>query len=178
MTNNLTTGWLDGNYNITALLETSAVENPEQWFSVFNQGFGGWAIITILAIIGVVASVLLAFFITRSITKPVDRVIQGLTGGAEQVASASEQLSSSSQQLSAGASEQASSLEEISSSLEEMASMTKQNTENTHQANLLAGEADSASKHSTEAGHRGAGIATEQPQAAELGTGPGRRGPI
>lgn len=105
----------------------------------------------ILAFIGVISSILLAYFITRSITVPVKRVIDGLTSGSEQVASASQQLSSSSQQLSEGASEQASSLEEISSSLEEMASMTKQNAENSRQANSLAQEADTASNSSTEA---------------------------
>jgi len=79
----------------------------------------------------------MAFFVTLSITKSINRVAEGLTDGADQVASASAQVSSSSQSLAEGASEQASGLEETSSSIEEMASMTKQNADNANQANAL-----------------------------------------
>jgi len=102
-------------------------------------------------IMALLIGVALALFITRSITGPINRVIDGLATGGEQVASASEQLSSSSQQMSQGASEQASSLEEVSSSLEEMASMTKQNSENTRQVNSMAGDAKDAANQGTEA---------------------------
>ena len=98
-----------------------------------------------LAAAAVIGS-LLALFITRSITGPVRRVIEGLRLGAEQTASAGGQVAQASQQMASGASEQASSLEEVSSSLEEMASMTKQNAENAHQANTMAGEAKSAAE--------------------------------
>ncbi len=81
--------------------------------------------------------VLIALFISRTITKPVLKVIAGLLGGAEQVASASSEVSSSCQSLAEGASEQAASIEETSSSLEEMASMTKRNADNSNQANRL-----------------------------------------
>ncbi len=84
-----------------------------------------------------VLGILVAFFITRGITRTVSTVVNGLSESAEQVASASVQVSSSSQQLAEGASEQAASIEETSSSLEEMASMTKQNAENSNQANQL-----------------------------------------
>jgi methyl-accepting chemotaxis protein len=96
-------------------------------------------IISILAIIG---GILGAFFITRSIVRPISRTIEGMDKGAEQVASASGQVSSSSQSLAEGASEQAASIEETSSSLEEMSSMTKQNAENAHQADSLMKEAN------------------------------------
>ncbi|MFO7910775.1 MAG: methyl-accepting chemotaxis protein, partial [Desulfotignum sp.] len=76
-----------------------------------------------------VVGILAAFFITRSITKPVNRIIAGLNEGSDQVASASGQVSSASQSLAEGASEQAASIEETSSSMEEMASMTKNNAE-------------------------------------------------
>lgn len=65
-------------------------------------------------------------------------IINGLDSGSEQVSAASVQLSSSSQSLSEGASEQASNIEEISSSLEEMSSMTRQNADNTNQADIHA----------------------------------------
>lgn len=85
---------------------------------------------------------LISFFITRSITGPLNRVIAGLTEGANQVSSAAGQVSSSSQSLAEGTSEQAASLEETSSSLEEMSSMTKQNADNTNQAKAMMSEAN------------------------------------
>ena len=96
------------------------------------------------AISGVVIFILAIVFgvlLTRSITKPLDRVITGLSGGARQVTSASGQVASASQQLAQGASEQASSLEETSASLEEMASMTNQNADNANMANVVAKQA-------------------------------------
>jgi len=97
-------------------------------------------------IIGLVAAlvigVLAAFFITKSITGPVNRIITGLNEGSGQVASASGQVSSSSQAMAEGASQQAASIEESSSSMEEMASMTKKNAENAGTADGLMKEAN------------------------------------
>jgi len=102
---------------------------------------------TIIAISMTLAGVLIAaglgIFLTLMITRPVNRIVVGLTEGAEQVASASSQVSASSQNLAEGASEQASSLEETSSSLEEMASMAKQNAGNAGQAKAMMHEAQS-----------------------------------
>jgi len=84
----------------------------------------------------------LSLIVIRSITKPINRIIEGLNQGADQVASGSGQVSSSSQQLAEGSSEQAASIEETSSSLEEMSSMTKQNADNAGQADNLMKEAN------------------------------------
>ena len=100
-------------------------------------------IITAL-ILGVVVAILSAFFITRSITGPINRIIAGLNEGADQVNDAAAQVSSASQQLAEGASEQASSLEETSSALEQMAAMTRTNAGNAKEANELAGQARQA----------------------------------
>ena len=81
-----------------------------------------------------------SYFIARSVSKPINRIIAGISDGAEQVTSASAQLSSSSQQLAQGSSEQAASLEETSSSIEELASMTKQNADHARQAKAMMGE--------------------------------------
>jgi len=81
-------------------------------------------------------------FFARSISKPVNAVIEGLNEGADQVASASGQVSSAGQSLAEGASEQAASIEETSSSLEEMSSMTQQNADNANQADTLMQEAN------------------------------------
>ncbi|MCP4709796.1 MAG: methyl-accepting chemotaxis protein [Planctomycetes bacterium] len=105
----------------------------------------------IVSVIAIVAIVTLAVFITRSITKPINRIIAGLTEGAEQVASASGQVSSASQSLAEGSTEQAAGLEETSSSLEEMSSMTKQNADNAVQANGLAGEARTSAEKGNDA---------------------------
>jgi methyl-accepting chemotaxis protein len=94
--------------------------------------------------IGVVLAIFLGVFLSLGITRPVNRIIAGLTEGAEQVSSASGQVSAASQSLAEGATEQAAGLEETSSSLEEMSSMTKQNADNAQQANVLAADAKKA----------------------------------
>ena len=100
------------------------------------------AVITMIIglIIAFVVAIMVAFFIIRSITGPINRVVVNLSQASDQVASASGQVSSSSQQLAEGASEQAASIEETSSSLEEMSSMTKQNSDNANQADNLMKE--------------------------------------
>jgi len=99
-------------------------------------------LVLIIAIIGISAITTIAILITRSITKPINVVIDGLHAGAEQVTAASGQVSSASQSLAEGSSEQAAAIEETSSSLEEMASMTKQNAENANQADNLMKDAN------------------------------------
>jgi methyl-accepting chemotaxis protein len=93
-------------------------------------------------IMAFILGVILSFFLIRSIVKPVNRIIEGLSEGAEQVTSAFGQISSSSQSLAEGASEQAASIEETSSSMEEMSSMTKKNAESAGQADNLMKEAN------------------------------------
>ena len=92
---------------------------------------------SVITVAAFIIGILLSFFVIRSITRPIHRIIAGLNEGAEQVSSASGQVSSASQQLAEGSSEQAASLEETSSSLEEMSTMTKQNAENANQADTL-----------------------------------------
>ena len=96
----------------------------------------------IIAIIGILAIIAVALLITRSITKPINRIITGLNEGSDQVASASGEVSGSSQSLAEGSSEQAASIEETSASLEEMSSMTKQNADNSGQADSLMKDAN------------------------------------
>jgi methyl-accepting chemotaxis protein len=94
--------------------------------------------------VGVLSGILLAFFTTRSITKPINRMIMNLTEGATQVTEASGQVSTAAQSLAEGASEQASSLEETSSALEQMAAMTRTNAENARKALESAEQARTA----------------------------------
>ncbi|MFO7883246.1 MAG: methyl-accepting chemotaxis protein [Desulfobacteraceae bacterium] len=97
-------------------------------------------VVGVIAVISLAGIIIVALLITRSITRPVNLIIDGLNSGADQVAAASGQVSASSQTLAEGASEQASSLEETSSSLEEMASMTKQNAQNATQGDTMMKE--------------------------------------
>jgi len=94
----------------------------------------------IAAVCGTVLAIFLGFYLAMSITRPINRVVEGLSEASDQVSAASSQVSGASQQLAEGASEQAAAIEETSSSLEEMASMTKQNAGNANQADQLMDE--------------------------------------
>jgi methyl-accepting chemotaxis protein len=93
-------------------------------------------------VIGFVLSLLLAWFITRSIAGPLRVMIASLTSASEQVSSAAGQVSQSSQRMASGASEQAASLEETTASLQELAASTRQNADNARQADALSQEAN------------------------------------
>ncbi|MGR3318141.1 MAG: methyl-accepting chemotaxis protein [Candidatus Anammoxibacter sp.] len=108
-------------------------------------------VICIIAIIGIFSIVAIALLVTRSITKPINKAISGLTTGAEQLGTASDQVSDASQQMAEGSSEQAASLEETSSSLEQMSSSTKQNADNAKQANELVDNARNSANKSKDA---------------------------
>jgi methyl-accepting chemotaxis protein len=94
-------------------------------------------IVLLAGSIFLVFTLLGVLWFARSISLPINRIIEGLGDGAEQVTSASNEVSTSSQSLAEGSSEQAASIEETSSSMEEMASMTKKNAENAGHADTL-----------------------------------------
>jgi methyl-accepting chemotaxis protein len=102
-------------------------------------------------IVAMAIGALVGFFLSRSISAALNRVIAALASGSQQISSASSQVSQSSQQLAEGASEQASSLEETSASLEELSSMTKQNSDNARQANSMANETRDSAEGSKDA---------------------------
>ena len=110
--------------------------------AVDNLAAASWMMVAGL-IVALVLGVALAALITRSITRPVSVIIDGLADSSSQVASASGQISTSSQSLAEGATEQASMLEETSSALEEVATQVKMNADNAGQANALAGKTKS-----------------------------------
>lgn len=86
-----------------------------------------------------VAMVCILIFV-RSLTIPITRIIESLSDGAGQVASASGQVASAGQSLASGSAEQAAGIEETSSSLEEMSAMTNQNADHAHEADTLMTE--------------------------------------
>ena len=98
-------------------------------------------LMAIIAIVGIVGIVAVALLIGRSISKPINTVVAGLTDGADQVSSAAGQVSTSSQALAESSSQQAASLEETSASMNEMVSMIHSNAQNAAQADSLMKEA-------------------------------------
>jgi methyl-accepting chemotaxis protein len=101
-------------------------------------------------VLGTAIALVLGVFLSLSITRPIVRITEGLSEGAEQVAAASGQVSSASQQLAEGSSQQAAAIEETSSSLEEMSSMTRQNAQHATEANQLMSEAKQVINQATE----------------------------
>ncbi len=92
-------------------------------------------------LLAVLLGIGLALFITRLITKPVQQVIEGLDGGANQVDAAASEVARSSQFLAEGATEQASAVQETSASLENLSSMTEKNAHHTGQSRVLMDQA-------------------------------------
>jgi methyl-accepting chemotaxis protein len=83
---------------------------------------------------------LLSFMTQRSITKPLNSMIDSLDQGSRQVSTGVDELKSTSQSLAAGASEQAASLEEVASTMEGISTMAKHNSESAEQATNLSVE--------------------------------------
>jgi methyl-accepting chemotaxis protein len=96
--------------------------------------------IGIIVAVGIALILPIAWLTTRSMTRPVYRIIRGLNVGADQVASAAWEVASASQQLAEGSSDQAAAIEETTASLEEMASMTSRNVESAGTATQLMTE--------------------------------------
>ncbi|MBN1257686.1 MAG: cache domain-containing protein, partial [Planctomycetes bacterium] len=66
-------------------------------------------IVGIMSVTALAGIITISLVFARSITKPLNRIIQGMSIGSDQVAAASGQVSSASQQLAEGATEQAAS---------------------------------------------------------------------
>ena len=118
--------------------------------NVSNQSTSSLNIASWVMIIGLFAalfvSILVAFFIIRSIVKVVTESVRSLSEGTTQVVSASEQISSASVSLAEGASSQASSVEEVSATIEEATASNNQNADNSREANILAQHSNDAAK--------------------------------
>ncbi|MCP4344220.1 MAG: chemotaxis protein [Desulfobacterales bacterium] len=94
-------------------------------------------IFSIIVAFIIVGALYLSSRMSKSISRPVYRVLQGVNEGAFQVATAADEVSSTSQSLSRNASNQAAFVEEASASLEELAAMSRKTTELTFGAELL-----------------------------------------
>jgi methyl-accepting chemotaxis protein len=96
------------------------------------------AIVTSVTAGGIVLGVILAWVITRGVSREITRIAARLATESEKVNGSAAQVAQASLAMANGATQQASSLEETSSSLHEMASMTTRNSENAQNAKVLA----------------------------------------
>ncbi len=124
-------------------------------------------VMMVMALVGIALIVVVALLIGRSISRPITRVVEGLTAGSDQVAAAAGQVSSASQSLAQGASQQAASLEETSASMEEMASMTKANADNSAQADEVMRQAKDVVEEAGQSMEETAEAMTQIAQAGE-----------
>lgn len=153
---------------ISKNLMKAAIEQTSQIANSASDSLGAASTTMLIGLsFALILGIALALVLTRSITAPLRRIIDGLGGGADQVASASGQVSSTSQSLAEGASQQAAAIEETSSSLEEMSSMTRQNADNARQANTLMSEARQVVETANVSMERLTGSMTEISQASE-----------
>ncbi len=95
-----------------------------------------YAIILAVSLV-TLGGLLLAYFMSRSISQPIINVMKELNDAANQVAAGASELSSTSESLAEGASRSAASIEETSSAMEEISSMIKRNAENAGQADTM-----------------------------------------
>ncbi len=115
----------DAGWTIAASMAISELYAPV-------REIGGLLILlSITIVIGVSA---LIFFIARSISLPITRIVDGLEGSIQQVSDVSEQVETIGRKLADGTYKQAAALEESSASLEETAAMTRNNAENANKA--------------------------------------------
>ena len=127
--------------NLTAFQSFVVESSQRDAAKAVKSASEGKTILIVVVLIAWASGVLIAYFLIRSITRPINHAVEGLTEAAEQVSSAAGEVSSAAQSLAEGSSEQAASVEETSSSLEEMSSMTKQNASNAGQADSLMKQA-------------------------------------
>ncbi len=92
---------------------------------------------------GALLAIVAAWFVIRSITRPISAIADLLSAESSQTYAAALTVAEVSSSMADGASRQAASLEESSASLHEMASMTQRNSESAQSAKDLAAEARS-----------------------------------
>lgn len=104
----------------------------------------------ILLIIGTIFMTIVgitAWFVARSVIRPLVESVVGLKLNSGELQAASSMMAHSSAGLADTSQQQAASLQQTSASIQEMAQMTEQNSENAAQANMLAQQArESASQ--------------------------------
>lgn len=91
-------------------------------------------------ILGIFLTLFWGGFFSRSVTRPIRRIIQGLTETCAQFESTARQIATASQQLAAGTSAQAAAVEEASSVSAELSSSIQKNTEEVEKLQVISGD--------------------------------------
>jgi len=103
------------------------------------------------ALAGVLCALSMGIYLSLSISRSLNAIVQEATEGANQIAAAAGQVSTASQGVAQGSQEQAASIEETSASVEELSAMTRQNTDNSNVVSQLAKDVKNASEKSSNA---------------------------
>lgn len=90
--------------------------------------------VTILSLATIIFGCFIAFFTAKNVINLLSGAVNAMAEASRQITAVSGHIASSSQTMAAGASDQAVSLENTSASLEEINSLTRQNADNTQQA--------------------------------------------
>ncbi len=123
------------------LLEMSIAATDNAVRNSDRQAKGTEFTMLVMALLGVAAALVLGVVLSSLISRNMNAVVASLSRDSEEVLSTATSLSSSSRTLAEGAAEEAALLEETSSAMEEVGAMVKRNTENAHQAKVLADKA-------------------------------------
>ena len=122
----------DSNWTITVEQEASELLSP---LAVVQSN------VTLLAAGILLPAIILAFLISRSIAKRINRVIASLNRGFTEIDGATVEVTEASLSLADSTSRQTQSIMESSSALEELSAQTRNNADNASKANSLATEA-------------------------------------
>ncbi len=116
--------------------------------------------------LAVLALTVLGFFITRGISRPINRIADVLATGVQQSSEVAERVANSNRTLAQNACEHAAALEETTSAMEEMSSMTKNNADTAAQASAISSEAQQAADRANHAMQRMATAITDIEKSA------------
>jgi len=125
-------------HNLVSAVEASSIRHADETIKITST----LRIVSfVIVIAGVVISMLLAFYISDLISKPLINATEKLREVNDNIGSAANELSDASNSLAEASSEQAASIEETSATMNQTASMILQTVENTFLAKELANEA-------------------------------------
>jgi methyl-accepting chemotaxis protein len=99
-----------------------------------------------LTVFSLIVTIILGYFITRSIIKPLVKVASDLDSSSKQITSVSETISDSSKTLAEGSKNQATAIDAISTSLKEMNTTIQLSADNSLNAARLASESKESAK--------------------------------
>jgi len=98
-------------------------------------------VLAVMLILAAGSCAVVGRWLTHSINKDLNKVLEGLTVISDNIQTTSSQLRETSESLADGSNKQAASIEETSATMNQTSSMVDQNAENTRQAAQLSGNA-------------------------------------